>query len=100
VNIAYDLDADALYIRVTDHAVARTTEIDPETLVDVDADGRLVGIEVITFRRMWPLDVILGRFELPASDVAQLRALFRPGREERRETPRLTVQQPVPAGAA
>lgn len=99
MQLAYDLDADALYIRVTDQPVARTVDIDLETLVDVDASGRLVGIEVVTFRRIWPLDMILDRFELSAPDVAQLRALFQPG-DERREAPRLTVQRPVAVGAA
>jgi uncharacterized protein YuzE len=72
----YDLDADALYINVTGGKVARTVEIDKGTLVDLDAAGVLVGIEVISPQRSWPVEEILARFEASAEDAAQLRAYF------------------------
>jgi uncharacterized protein YuzE len=39
IKKSYDLDADALYITLTDHEVIRTVQIDGGTLVDLDADG-------------------------------------------------------------
>ena len=62
IRQSYDLDADALYIRLTSRKVARTAEIDAGTLVNLDADGGIVGIEVLQLARKWPLDEILARF--------------------------------------
>jgi len=47
VSAEYDPDADALYVRVADGDRARTVEINDVTYVDVDANGRPVGIEVL-----------------------------------------------------
>ncbi len=76
IRQSYDLDANALYITVTDHEVARTTEVDAGTLVDVDAAGFLVGIEVLSPQRCWPLEDILGRFRVAEADAEQLRVYF------------------------
>lgn len=72
----YDLAANALYITVTDNEVARTAEIDAGTLVDVDAAGSIVGIEVLNFTRCWPLQEILDRFAFTPRDAGELRAYF------------------------
>jgi uncharacterized protein YuzE len=76
IQQSYDLDADALYIRLTSRKVARTAEIDAGTLVNLDADGRIVGIEVLQPTRKWPLDEILVRFGASEEDSKQLRAYF------------------------
>jgi len=76
ISQTYDLDAHALYITVSDHQVARTAEIETGTLVDVDAAGAVVGIEVLNFDRCWPLAEILDRFHVGPEDAAQLRAYF------------------------
>lgn len=70
----YDTDADAAYIRLSDHKVARTAEIDSGTLVDLDADGQVVGVEVIGPRRDWPLQQILDKFPVGSTASALLRA--------------------------
>ena len=44
---AYDGDADALYYRLTSQPVTRTIDIGDRVMVDVDAEGRAVGIEVL-----------------------------------------------------
>lgn len=76
IRQSYDLDANALYITVTDHEVVRSTEIDVGTLVDVDAAGFLVGIEILSPQRCWPLDEIRGRFRVAEADAAELRVYF------------------------
>lgn|SRR5487761_1317526 len=76
IRQSYDLSANALYITVTDLKVARTVEIDAGTLVDVDAAGFLVGIEILSPQRCWPLEDILGRFRVTKADAEQLRAYF------------------------
>lgn len=76
IRQSLDMQADALYITLTDEPVANTTEVDSGTLVDLDAAGRVVGIEVIRPNRPWPLDEILARFDLTASQKRELRAYF------------------------
>jgi len=44
---AYDADAKALYYRLTHEPVARTICIGDRVMVDVDADGEAIGIEVL-----------------------------------------------------
>jgi len=78
VELKYDLNVGALYIRLTDQAVARTREIDDNTVVDIDADGGIVGIEVISIGHPWALDDILHDYAIPSAAAAQLRAYFQP----------------------
>lgn len=76
VQIAHDLDADALYITLSDEPVARTVDIEDCTMVDLDADGNLVGIEVISPRRPWPLQKITQAYEIADDDAAMLKELY------------------------
>jgi uncharacterized protein YuzE len=47
MKIEYDKEVDALYIRIQEKDVARTQEISEGVNVDFDAEGRLVGLEVL-----------------------------------------------------
>jgi uncharacterized protein YuzE len=76
IRQSYDLDANALYITVTELPIARTTDIDPGTLVDLDAGGGIVGIEIINPERSWPIEEILTNFSVAVEDAAHLRAYF------------------------
>jgi uncharacterized protein YuzE len=77
VEIRYDREADALYVTfIRDVAVARTDQVDDGTLVDVDADGRPIGIEVIRPSRAWALDEVLTRYSVEEDDAVTLRQLF------------------------
>lgn len=87
MQLKYDLSVGALYIRLMDRAVARTREINDNTFVDLDDAGGVVGIEVISIAHPWALNDILGEYNLPATEVAQLHAYFRP-------TIQGTVQKP------
>jgi len=51
-------------------------QLDQGTLADLDADGHLVGIEVIQPWRAWPLEDILTRFGVSHEDARALRAYF------------------------
>jgi uncharacterized protein YuzE len=70
---AHDLEADALYITLTEGVVARTIDLDSGTLVDVDADGRALGLEVIHPHRVWPVEDFIRRFDIPAAESRALR---------------------------
>ncbi|MEV5412180.1 DUF2283 domain-containing protein [Thermopolyspora sp. NPDC052614] len=79
MRLDYDLDANALYIRLTEMPVATTDTIDDETLVDVDETGAPVGIEILGICGVdvgGALRAVLERYEFSAEDELQLRALF------------------------
>jgi len=47
MEINYDIMADAVYVNVTKGTVARTIKTDERFLVDVDAGGNVIGIEIL-----------------------------------------------------
>ncbi len=51
-KISIDHEAGAIYIQVTDQEIEKTLEIDDNVFVDVDAGGKLVGIELIRVARV------------------------------------------------
>jgi uncharacterized protein YuzE len=47
VKIEFSKDADAIYISLHEEDVARSREIEDGVVADFNADGRLIGIEVL-----------------------------------------------------
>ncbi|MBI5235278.1 MAG: DUF2283 domain-containing protein [Deltaproteobacteria bacterium] len=47
MKIEYDKEVDALYIRIQEKKVAHTREIEDGVNLDVDADGKIIGLEII-----------------------------------------------------
>jgi len=76
MRLNYDMNVGALYIRLADQPVARTREIDGNTFVDVDSDGAVVGIEVISIEHPWALNDILRDYSVAPDEEVQLRAYF------------------------
>ena len=77
--LCYDLEANALYVGLaSEGSVARTHTIDQGTMVDVDTQGTVVGIEVINPHREWPINQIKRRFKLPADQSRLLDLLVPP----------------------
>lgn len=73
----YDHEADALEISFDNEAiVARTVQLDPGTLVDVDESGDIVAIEVIRPMRRWPLEEVFERFAVSDEDASVLKSLW------------------------
>ena len=58
MKIEYDKEVDALYIRIQDKFVARTQEVSEGVNLDFDADGRLIGLEVIDAAKCYSLSDI------------------------------------------
>lgn len=50
--ISFDADAKAVYIKLGDAKVARTTEIAPEVLLDFDEADNLLGIELLNLGKL------------------------------------------------
>jgi uncharacterized protein YuzE len=78
MQLKYDLNVGALYIRLTDRPVARTREIDDNTVIDLDENGDVIGIEVISIEHPWAFDDVLRHYRIPPGEEAQLRAYFQP----------------------
>jgi uncharacterized protein YuzE len=76
MRIAYDSQADALEIVLRDGLVARTLEVDPGTLIDLDEHGRLLSVEVIRPARNWPVEEILSRYDVAPDDARTLRRIL------------------------
>lgn len=47
MKIEYDQQADAMYIRLRTGAVAESEEIRPGVVFDYDAEGKVLGIEML-----------------------------------------------------
>jgi uncharacterized protein YuzE len=52
ISTTYDPEADALYVRIAPKgtAVAQTKEAEPGIMFDIDANGAVIGIEVLGVR--------------------------------------------------
>jgi uncharacterized protein YuzE len=74
VNFVYSTDADALYIELEAvRRVARTVEVSPSCLVDLDATGRPLGIELLTPSISFvSIPEVLARWEFSRERTAQL----------------------------
>ena len=97
MRLKYDLNVGALYIKLSDQAVARTRDIDDNTSVDLDGAGGVVGIEVISIAHPWALNVVLSDYGIPTAELVQLRAYFEPAVSGRtQEAPALSIQRNAP----
>lgn len=47
MKIEYDREVDALYIRIQEKYAARTEELEEEMNLDIDEDGKIIGLEII-----------------------------------------------------
>jgi uncharacterized protein YuzE len=47
MRIEYDKEVDALYVRLQEKYVDRTVEIEEGLNIDLDENGRLIGLEVL-----------------------------------------------------
>ncbi len=101
MKLEYDLNAGALYIRLSDAEIDRTAEAGDNAAVDLDASGGVVGIEVISVGFPWPLTDILAKYSVPPTEAAELRAYFCSRQESPiQPEPRMSTGSPAPAMSA
>lgn len=80
-----DLDADALYIHLRDVATQSTEELADGTIVDLDGDGQLVGVEILAVSRGWRPDALRSRFpDLADRDIAHMQGIAGTGQRATR----------------
>jgi uncharacterized protein YuzE len=75
MHVIEDEKTDALYIYLDNLRPAVTRQVEQGTIVDLDGDGRLIGIEVICRHRAWPVEKILGAYTVSEADETRLRLL-------------------------
>lgn len=67
IRLTYDAEVDALYVAFAEGNVAETIEIEESVYVDVDADGRPLGVEFVSAAELVPfLRRHGGEFVVPA----------------------------------
>ena len=66
MEISLDLKADALYIKFQEGKFAKNKRIDEDTIIDLDAKGRLLGIEMLNVtKKVSPKDLSDVSIKLP-----------------------------------
>jgi len=56
MKVTYDPDADAMYIRLTNEKFSKTKVIDDNTILDLDKNGNVIGIELLFVSKHLPKD--------------------------------------------
>ncbi len=47
MKVSFNPETDALYVRFSETPVAETSEVRPGVMFDYDAEGRIVGMEIL-----------------------------------------------------
>lgn len=56
MEIRYDKEADAIYIKFKDGEFGSNKVIDRETIIDLDKKGDILGIEILSVSKRIPLE--------------------------------------------
>lgn len=54
MNLRYDANVDALYLRLGDAKIVESEEVRPGIVLDYDSDDRVVAVEILNVRRQFP----------------------------------------------
>ena len=58
MKIRYDAEADVVYIRLSDSQILETEETETGMLVDLDAEGKVVGLEFLNAKEYFSAKAI------------------------------------------
>lgn len=56
MKVTYDPDADAMYVKLTDEKFNKVKIIDKHTILNLDKDGNVIGIELLKVSKHMPKD--------------------------------------------
>jgi len=59
IRFHYDRESDAAYLRFSSETVVESEEVAPGVVLDYDATGRMVGMEVLRARDHLPADALV-----------------------------------------
>jgi uncharacterized protein YuzE len=66
MRIKIDLESDTLYFRISEDPIEESEEINKGLIVDYDADGRVVGIEILNVKEKFKMeDLTALKLEMP-----------------------------------
>ncbi len=72
MRIKVDLESDALYFRISEDAIEESEEINKSLIVDYDANGKVVGIEILNIKNKFKLKDLTGlKLEIPTVGKAE-----------------------------
>jgi len=72
MRIKIDLESDALYFRISEDPIEESEEISKGLIVDYDAKGRVVGIEILNVKDKFKLEDLTGlNLEIPTVAEAE-----------------------------
>lgn len=54
MKLTYDKETDIVYIKLSDRVVAESDEDKPGIIIDYDADGNVVGMEILDASKRMP----------------------------------------------
>ncbi len=60
MKITYDKEADAMYIEFSDADFSSNKKIDDNTIIDLDKDGKIIGIELLEVSERIPKKALSG----------------------------------------
>ena len=58
MKITFDKEADAVYIEFSSGEFASNKKIDDDTIIDLDKDGKILGIEILSVSKRIPQDFL------------------------------------------
>jgi len=54
MKVTYDEEADAMYIKLTNEKFSKTKVIDKNTILNLDKEGNVIGIELLFVKKHLP----------------------------------------------
>ncbi|HEY9204924.1 MAG TPA: DUF2283 domain-containing protein [Candidatus Methanoperedens sp.] len=72
MRIKLDLESDALYFRISEDQIEESEEVNKGLIVDYDASGRVVGIEILNVKDKFKMEDLTGlKLEMPTVAKAE-----------------------------
>jgi uncharacterized protein YuzE len=59
IRLHYDPKTDAAYLRFSEAKIVDSEEVSPGVVIDYDADGRMVGIELLKAKGKLPAEALV-----------------------------------------
>ncbi len=68
MRIKVDLESNALYLRISESPIKDSEEVHAGLIVDYDAEGHVVGLEILHIKEQFKLEDLTGlKLELPTT---------------------------------
>lgn len=58
MRVTYDEEADAMYIKLTDEKFSKNKIVDKNTILNLDKDGNVIGVELLFVKDHMPKDFL------------------------------------------